>query len=56
MYNENQSLIKYNELNIFMIQYYYQFDTIDKNIKLVQSKFNLYAKNIFNYFIFNRII
>ena len=44
MYNENQSLIKYNELNIFMIQYYYQFDTIDKNIKLVQSKFNSYMQ------------
>ena len=42
MFNENHSIIKYNDINILQIKFYCKFDTTTKNINNLQSKFKSY--------------
>lgn len=42
MFNENHSIIKYNDINILQINFYCKFDTTTKNINNLQSKFKSY--------------
>ena len=42
MFNENHSIIKYNDINILQITFYCKFDTTNKNISHLQSKFKSY--------------
>lgn len=42
MFNENHSIIKYNDINILQITFYCKFDTTNKNINHLQSKFKSY--------------
>ena len=39
MFNENHSIIKYNDINILQIKFYCKFDSTPKNINLIESKF-----------------
>ena len=39
MFNENHSIIKYNDINILQINFYCSFNTTQKNIKSLESTF-----------------
>tara|TARA_B100002052_G_C15592098_1_gene467110 strand:+ start:186 stop:557 length:372 start_codon:yes stop_codon:yes gene_type:complete len=39
MFNENHSIIKYNDINILQITFYCSFNTTQKKIKSLESKF-----------------
>lgn len=39
LYNEQHSIIKYNDINILKIQAFYNFDSNEKNISIIKKNF-----------------
>jgi len=39
LYNEQHSIIKYNDINILKIQAFYNFDSTENNISLIKKNF-----------------
>ena len=39
LYNEQHSIIKYNDINILKIQAFYNFDSNENNISIIKNKF-----------------